>query len=220
MTGWNYRLSWTTPREKALVVGGVFLPSKHYKVNVSNDRMTTPRVLEAKFKDYGNLTVQFPTDMPDDHYLFNIYKEHDLIGNILGTVSADSAKKSFCNIWTTFYECPLSISFTKRGRVRLSKGQTFYAMPFPGILEWRYGAGVDKSKPLPDLELKSGDKVIVMKPAVRADWCYGDGTVYAYYGEYKMPVKLRQVNMKRGLYLRRTSAHFHSGVWSKSSKLC
>jgi hypothetical protein len=183
----DYHLFRALPREQAIFTGGVFLPSKHYKINVSNDRMTTPMVLEAKFRDYGSLAVNFPDNMPDDHYLFNIYEENDLIGKMLGTVSADSAKKSFCNIWTTFYECPTFDVPYQTERVRLSKGQTFYAMPFPGILEWRYGAGVDKSKPLPDLELKSGDQVIVMKPAVRADWCYGDGTVYAYYGEYKMP---------------------------------
>jgi hypothetical protein len=200
MTGWNYRLSWTTPREKALFVGGVFLPSKRYKVNLSNDRMTTPRVLEAKFKDYGNLTVQFPTDMPDDHYLFNIYEEHDLIGNILGTVSADSAKKSFCNIWTTFYECPTIDILYQTGAGPAIERSDFLChavsrhsgMALRGRsrqIETPTRSRTEIGRPGDRHETGSTCRLVLWR---RNGLCLLRG--------YKMPVKLRQVNMKRALY--------------------
>lgn len=180
----------TIPKDKVIEIGGgVFLPEKRYRMELSNDRMPGARAFDATFVSFGTLTFKLPGDLPDDHYLFQLYEENTLISKSIEPVSSDSVTKSVGTVWTEFTECP-SIQMTVglgTGKSVLSKGQTFYAMPLPAIMDGKYGGGIDPNKPLPALELKSGDETLRLQPTVKADWCYGDGGLYVYYGVFKVP---------------------------------
>lgn len=180
----------TIPKNKLLEIdGGIFLPEKNYKVEVSNDRMPNPRTFAATFASYGKLTFKLPDDLPDDHYLFNVYEGSTLISKFIEPVATDSVGRSVGAIWTAFVDCPAYpfLEGKYAGRIVLNKGQTFYALPLPGIMDGKYGAGMDPNKPLPALELKSGSETLRLQPAVKADWCYGDGGIFLYYGVFKVP---------------------------------
>ena len=180
----------TIPKNKLLEIdGGIFLPENNYKVEVSNDRMPNPRTFAATFASYGTLTFKLPDDLPDDHYLFNLYEGTTLISKFIEPVATDSAGRSVGAVWTEFAECP-TLTFLEgkyAGKIVLNKGQTFYAMPLPGIMDGKYGGGMDPNKPLPALELRSGSETLRLQPAVKADWCYGDGGIFLYYGLFKIP---------------------------------
>lgn len=181
----------TMPKGKTMEIGGgVFLPENQYHIELSNDRMPSPRTFAATFASYSTLTFKLPDDLPDDHYLVQIYEDSTVIGKGIEPVASAAARKSVGAVWTEFVECP-TIQITQghdTGRVVVSKGQTFYVMPLPGIMDGKYGgSGMDPNKPLPALELKSGSESLLLQPTVKADWCYGDGGIYLYYGVFKIP---------------------------------
>ncbi|MBO9613558.1 MAG: hypothetical protein J7619_12720 [Dyadobacter sp.] len=187
---WNRKLFKTFPKGKTLQIqGGLFLPENRYRIELSNDRMPQSRKLEATFVNYSLLTFALPADLPDDQYLAQIYEDNTLIGKSAEPVASDSIKASVGSVWTESTDCPtfqiLLGGFTSK--IVLSKGQTFYAMPFPAIMDAQYGKPMDPNKPLPTLELKSGNETLRLLPAAKADWCYGDGGIYTYYGAFKVP---------------------------------
>ncbi len=187
---WNRKLFKTTTKGKTMQIqGGLFLPENHYRIELSNDRMTQPRKFEATFVNYSTLTFKLPGDLPDDQYLAQIYEGSTLIGKSAEPVASDSVKASVGSVWTEFLECPIFqiLLGGHTSKIVLSKGQTFYAMPFPVIMEAQYGKPMDPNKPLPALELKSGSETLRLLPSVKADWCYGDGSLYIYYGVFKIP---------------------------------
>lgn len=186
---WNRKLFRTITKGKTMRIhGGVFFPANQYRVQVSNDRLGAPRWYDAKFLDYGTLAFELPQDLPDDQYLFNIYEGNAVVGKSIEPVAADSVKASVGAVWSGFAECPIFQVFpTSHQPISLNKGQTLYAMPFPIIFEGQYGKPIDPNKPLPDLELKSGGQSLRLQPEVKADWCYADGSMYVYYGVYKVP---------------------------------
>lgn len=187
---WNRKLFNTLTKGKTIQIqGGLFLPENRYQIELSNDRMTNARKFEATFINYSTLTFSLPNDLPDDQYLAQIYEGNTLIGKSAEPVASDSVKASVGSVWAEFAECPifqiLLGGYTTK--IVLSKGQTFYAMPFPVTMEAQYGKPADPNKPLPALELKSGSETIRLSPSVKADWCYGDGSIYTYYGVFKVP---------------------------------
>lgn len=187
---WNRKLFKTTTKGKTMQIqGGLFLPENRYQIELSNDRMPQPRKFEATFHDYSMLTFKLPNDLPDDQYLAQIYEGSTLIGKSAEPVASDSVKASVGSVWTEFAECPIYqiLLGGHTTRIVVNKGQTFYAMPFPVILETQYGKPIDPNKPLPTLELKSGSETLRIQPSVKADWCYGDGSLYVYYGVFKVP---------------------------------
>ncbi len=187
---WNRKLFKTITKGKTMQIqGGLFLPENHYQIELSNDRMPQPRKFEATFVDYSLLTFKLPSDLPDDQYLAQIYEGSTLIGKSAEPVASDSVKASVGSIWTEFAECPTfqMLLGGYASRTVLNKGQIFYAMPFPVIMEGQYGKPIDPNKPLPTLELKSGSETLRIQPSVKADWCYGDGSLYVYYGVFKIP---------------------------------
>lgn len=187
---WNRKLFKTITKGKTMQIqGGLFLPENRYQIELSNDRMPQSRKFEAAFVDYGMLTFKLPADLPDDQYLAQIYEGSTLIGKSAEPVASDSVKASVGSVWSDFAECP-TIQMLLGGyanKTVLNKGQTFYAIPFPVILEAQYGKPIDPNKPLPTLELKSGSETLRIQPSVKADWCYGDGSLYVYYGAFKVP---------------------------------
>lgn len=187
---WNRKLFKTITKGKTMQIqGGLFLPENRYQIELSNDRMPQPRKFEATFADYSTLTFKLPNDLPDDQYLAQVYEGGTLIGKSAEPVASDSIKASVGSVWTDFAECP-TVQMLLGGyanKTVLNKGQTFYAIPFPVIMDAQYGKPVDPNKPLPTLELKSGNETLRIQPSVKADWCYGDGSIYVYYGVFKVP---------------------------------
>jgi len=180
-----------TYSKPVIVLGGAFLPEYQYQVALSNDRMATPRTINAKIKSFNQLVFDIPADVPEDQYLVNVYQGSDLAGISTEAISRDSLKLSVARIWTEHSDCPFnSVIFGNVGKTKLNKGQLLYAMPFPAITSYRFGDPIDPNKPLPSLQLKSGNTTILLKAKVQADQCYADGTRYLYYGAYQLPTEI------------------------------
>lgn len=173
------------------VLGGPFLPEYQYQVTLSNDRMTTPRTINAKIKSFNQLVFDIPADIPEDQYVVNVYQGSELAGISTEAISRDSMKLSVARIWNEYNECPFnSIIFGNVEKTTLRKGQLLYAMPFPAITSYQSGSPADPNKPLPGLQLKSGNTTILLKGKVQADRCYADGTRFLYYGAYTLPTEM------------------------------
>ena len=180
-----------TYSKPVIVLGGAFLPEYQYQVALSNDRMATPRTINAKIKSFNQLVFDIPAEVPEDQYVINVYQGSDLAGISTEAISRDSLKLSVARIWTEHSDCPFnSVIFGNVGKTRLKQGQLLYAMPFPAITSYRFGDPIDPNKPLPSLQLKSGNTTILLKAKVQADQCYADGTRYLYYGAYQLPTEI------------------------------
>nr|WP_295927543.1 hypothetical protein [uncultured Dyadobacter sp.] len=177
--------------KRVTILGGVFLSDFQYQVTFSNDRMTNPRKINAKVRSYNQLFFDVPADLPEDQYVVSVYEDDKLIGLSTEAIAKDSLTMSVAGIWTEADECPIGrIVHGNIAKTSLKKGQTFYAMPFPGIAEPPRGKPVDTNKPLPDLQLKSNQGTILLKATAQADRCYADGSLYIYYGVYQVPANV------------------------------
>lgn len=177
--------------KQVTILGGVFLSDFQYQVTFSNDRMTIPRKINAKVRSFNQLFFDVPADLPEDHYVVRVYEDEKLIGLSTEAIAKDSIALNVAGIWTEADECPIGrIVHGNVENTSLKKGQTFYAMPFPGIAEPPRGNPVDTNKSLPDLQLKSDHSTVLLKATAQADRCYADGSLYIYYGVYKVPADM------------------------------
>ncbi|GGB78647.1 hypothetical protein GCM10011325_02710 [Dyadobacter sediminis] len=188
---YNKELKNLTYSKSVTVLGGTFLPEYSYQVTLSNDRMVTPRTINAKIRSFNQLVFDIPADVPEDQYVVNVYQGSELAGISTEAISRDSMKLNVAKIWNEYSDCPFnSVIFGNVERTTLRKGQLLYAMPFPAITSSKLGSPPDPNKPLPSLQLKSGNTTILLKGKVQADPCYADASRYLYYGAYTLPADL------------------------------
>ncbi|WP_221392843.1 hypothetical protein [Dyadobacter sp. NIV53] len=180
------------PKDKKIgIAGGFFLPNLKYQIKAENDFMENALWLKANYLNNYSLDFEIPSQMADGIYLLTFYEDDTPIKSINCTVTNDSTQTGIGQIWTEEMDCPTEVIFDNPKRITLKKGDIFYVNPHPLEFQSQYNP-LDKYKTLPNLELKTGSEISILTPIVRADWCFGDHSVFVYYGEYKIPQTLPQ----------------------------
>ncbi|REA62091.1 hypothetical protein DSL64_10580 [Dyadobacter luteus] len=177
-----------TKNNEIEVDGGYFLNGNNYRIKLENDFLEQSVWLDAHVKTPSTLTFKIPSRVADQDYIFTVYEGEILLLRRNFLVSDESKSiKGIGRIWTETLEFPTQVVFNKNPeKIIVKKGQVFYADPKPWIFGGKHGEG-SADKKMPDLELKMGDKVVVIPAKLRVDNSYGQGSAPLYYCEYKLP---------------------------------
>ncbi|MPR34995.1 hypothetical protein [Salmonirosea aquatica] len=172
-----------------LLDGGYFLSDLNYRIKVESD-FHPSMWLAANYKNPSMLSFVLPSETADGSYLISLYEGESLVKSFIFNVSNAANTKGIRKILAESLDCPSrALREATPRNLTFQKGQAMYVDPFPAILGGFY-ASFDPNKKLPDLELKNGQRSVILKAKTRADGCYADGTVQLYYGEYMIPTSM------------------------------
>jgi hypothetical protein len=174
-------------RETVSVDGGFFLPESKYHLEFSRPGLTRPISVGATRVNHHNLKIEISESIPEGTYKVSSFEEGKAMSHSIYHVSNDASARSIHYIWKEDWRCP-SQNFIDlpSEEVKVTRGECVNVNPFPIIVQSR-NTPFDPKKFTVKLALRSRDKEFVIQPEARADECYGDESLYMYYGRYIIP---------------------------------
>lgn len=184
----DFPLFSAAPLNKEIPISGSGFSAKaSYKVTVQSDFLTNPVTVPATFGDATSLKCTLPSGIPDGSYTVNVFENDTLVKSLVRVIARNEKEKAIGQIWLSQNEYFINGStYFYARKIVAERGRAIYVNPFPAILGQMYAA-FNPYQALPDLQLKNGGKTITLKPVVKADPSYADGSFKVYYGQYTIP---------------------------------
>lgn len=172
------------------ISGAGFSAKAAYKVTIQSDFLSNAVTVPALFSDANSLKCTLPSGIPDGSYTVNVFENDTLVKSLVSVIAGNEKEKAIGQIWVSQNDYFInSRTYYHSRKIITERGKSIYLNPFPAILGQMYAA-FNPYQALPDLQLKNGRSSITIKPVVRADPSYADGSFKVYYGQYTVPIDL------------------------------
>ena len=173
--------------ETVNVGGGFFLSESRYYLKFSQPNLKQPISVTASRVNHHNLQIEIPESIPAGAYKVSSFEDGKGMSHSIYHVSSDASARSIHYIWKEDWRCP-SQNFVDLPpeEVKVARGEYVNVNPFPLIVQNR-NISFDPKKFTFKLVLRSQDREFSIQPDARADECYGDESLYMYYGRYLIP---------------------------------